>query len=852
MIMSGLRSGGRGRAWFFSALLLLAGFQLSGRTVPDAGNPPGFFSAVADKMLRSTFPFGVTNIPVYSNGVCVYTPAVQRLLQLSANIYDASNTNFFPTVFRPLFGTDGSTDVFIIGYLQVTNVSGASDPQLAPPHRVADLPLFNTPYTPIYDSSGFVNVYGVPWIIGAKKGLPNFNQFYMVNSVQVTRKLEVTRSSADPSTAIYATNEMYVIGISNNLGISFWNSYSNAYPRPLTLFASDVVSETLTNGFYTWVYTTNFTTGGLAPGEPININPWSGSHWSGAMPNTTPNAASFINANWAFAFQSPMAYDWFSHAFQINPVWQTTTPQLQELPQFGLLITNYLQAYILDGNNVIDYVQLNAPIAVGGLNQALADPDYVLPGSIFYQWSTNTYLGNPPTPYGVVNQMWVSGHPANAPAAGGTWSTAPTPMGITTPSAEAAYFNGFFVPVFVYSGQTYVNNLFSIQAPYTPSRTVYSSFLLQANDPLVHYLASDLDAQSAVAVWQNGDYANADWYHSDDPVNQQLPQPPTTPIKGRYQPWGAANRQMSVMGQGVDANGYNLAYRDPLAWGSDYWNFPTNLMQTLSGLGQVHRGTPWQTVYLKSIDVLQDFSSVGNQVLKVGTNTWMQWTGDLDANDAALMAPVRDWRLAGVLMSLLNTNDPTQLFSVNDSNITDWQNLLGGLLAYSNSAPFVIATTPTQFDTYILSSNSPQALIIANGIVQSRTNQSGSFFNSIGDVLGASALATQSPFLNFGSAAFGQQQTNYGITDSAYEAIPAQLLPLLRPDSIGVPAPPNGSWTVQFSGADGYAYAVQTSTNLFDWRSIGTNQPVQGGFSVPANSVTGSASQYFRTVLLPY
>ncbi len=34
--------------------------------------------------------FSITNIPVYVNSNFVYTPAVNRLLQLAANLYDAS------------------------------------------------------------------------------------------------------------------------------------------------------------------------------------------------------------------------------------------------------------------------------------------------------------------------------------------------------------------------------------------------------------------------------------------------------------------------------------------------------------------------------------------------------------------------------------------------------------------------------------------------------------------------------------------------------------------------------------------------------------------------------------------
>ena len=39
---------------------------------------------------------------------------------------------------------------------------------------------------------------------------------------------------------------------------------------------------------------------------------------------------------------------------------------------------------------------------------------------------------------------------------------------------------------------------------------------------------------------------------------------------------------------------------------------------------------------------------------------------------------------------------------------------------------------------------------------------------------------------------------HYGITDAAYEAIPVQLLPQLRPDSIGTLTPTNGGWNLFF------------------------------------------------------
>jgi hypothetical protein len=866
-ILEKLGFGQHARKRFFSVcvLLLATGFSAWARAAPDINDPLGFFTTVANKMLRSTFPFGVTNIPVYTNGVFVYTPAVQRLLQLSANLYDAANTNSFPVVFRPLFARDAAGDIYIIGYQQVTNVSGADDPQLAPPYDVTQLSAATT--TPIADGNGPVNVYGVPWIIGAKKGLPGFNQFYLTNTVEVTRKLEFVRPGVGAPLSTYATNQMYVMSINTGLGISFWNAYNSVYLRPVTVCASDVVWETLTNGINTWAGFTNF----IFP--PTIIPSWPGSQWSGSPPFATPQAASFVTANWEFNFLPPSVYRFTSQvvpgpAFDpigsaTSSIWEITVPPLPQLPPFGLTITNYLQAFILDGNNVIDYVQLCAPSTQVNLNSVLADPNGGT--GTFWQWSTNGYPASNPSSipsYGVYDQFYVSGHPNSAPPSGGGWLNPagflPAPMlsglgASGVPGAEAAFFDAFFSPssvgAFQYNGQIYYNTNLIILAPYIPTRIIFSPYLLQVNDPLVHYLASDLNAQTgASAAWGNGSvWLNGVWSHVDNIEDSALPTAPIVPIGGRYQPWGQ-ERLMAYLAN-VDTNAYNLAFKDPLVWWSDAWNFPTNLLPSLVGLGQVHRGTPWQTIYLKATNVLEETSSFGNEGLQnIGTNTWMQWTGDPDANDAALMAPVSDWRLAGLLMSVLNTNDATRLFSVNDPNIADWQNLLNGLTVYSNSTALALPGVTPTFDTYVMASNSPQASVIADGIIQTKSSQ---MFYSIGDILATPALTDGSPFLNLGNAGFGQQQMNYGINDTAYEAIPAQLLPLLRPDSIGSLAPTNGGWTLWFSGADGYDYVLQTSTDLMNWSAVSTNCPVQGGFNAPVSPPAGSPSQFYRSVLLP-
>src|SRR6202167_6223378 len=63
--------------------------------------PLNFFTNVASRLLSSQLGVNLTCLQIYPTNQ--YTPAVHRLLQVSANIYDATTTNYYPSVFRPLF-----------------------------------------------------------------------------------------------------------------------------------------------------------------------------------------------------------------------------------------------------------------------------------------------------------------------------------------------------------------------------------------------------------------------------------------------------------------------------------------------------------------------------------------------------------------------------------------------------------------------------------------------------------------------------------------------------------------------------------------------------------------------------
>jgi hypothetical protein len=144
----------------------------------------------------------------------------------------------------------------------------------------------------------------------------------------------------------------------------------------------------------------------------------------------------------------------------------------------------------------------------------------------------------------------------------------------------------------------------------------------------------------------------------------------------------------------------------------------------------------------------------------------------------------------------------------------------------------------------VISSDSPQAAPIANAIQSTLLGVPGQSFNYVGGILATEQLTEQSPFLN-GLDPLAQ------ISDEAYEIIPSQLLSLLCVGSAGAVVQTNGGWVVQFSGSDGYAYALQSSANLVNWITIGTNYPVQGSFSVQIYPASGSQNQFYRSVLLP-
>jgi len=709
--------------------------------------------------------FGITNIPVLISNQFVYAPAVNRILQLAANIYDAayftnnlfvgSATAYLPSVFRPMFrkvinGAD--SEVFICGFTEVTNINEADQP-LSKPYDLMNPGDLATLVTTVPNR---INVFGVPLIIGAKKGFPNFNEFAMQTAFQLERKVQVTRTSTNAAIApisSYTINQMFALSLSNQLAVECWNSYAANYARPINIYANDYLSMALTNDESpNPIVATNMVVSGSIQ-IPNSVN----SVWPGF--NLIYPARSFqipLNTN---LIPVPDSIYRFNGG---NPYLTTNTAVPYEIgvningsiypqPHWGLEVTNNLQVYMVDANSgrIVDYVQLSGPNSDLDLSADIQN-QWDTPNWQGYNdlWDTNLDANYQNMPYGIVYQLDVSLGLYGLGSGPTGWDS----QDQTTEENEIDGFRAFYhlSPQYNNTGNGLIGidvSTNQIQTAYNPVATIFQNTSWQANDPLVHYIASDLQPPNG-----NGIFTVSQWPGNIGVVNQ------------RYMPWGG-----NPLLPGADHQPYNLAIKDPLVYSSDYWDFPTNKFPTVGWLGRVHRGTPWQTVYLKSTNIL---------AANGGILTWTNWTGDNNNFDATNTSPTWDGLLFDVFTTAPNDNATRGQLSVNvgigGHDLAAWSALLSGIVVPNptNTADYAIIN-PAGPDASVL--NPPLWEIVANiNDIRSKTvNVDGTMgvFEHVGDILRVPTLTVQSPFLY-------PANTNYN-SDAMYEWLPQQIMSLL-------------------------------------------------------------------------
>ncbi len=732
--------------------------------------------------------FGLSSIPVRVNSNFVYTPSLHRVLQLAANLTDTITNRLnlygkdFPSVFRPIIRKSNAGDVYIVGYTSVERVAGGMDPQFAKPldlniaDDLARVPLLGTTLR----GRDEVNVYGVPWVIGAKKGLPNFNEFAMQSIFQITRKLEVVRPSQGAPKQTWRTNMMYLVAITNVIGVEAWNSYRTNFDRAVDIYVTDDLTMVLTNNFWPTGIRKDFSLLPQVAGGVISIPATGPQQWRGFQLGATNSFLVALRTN--VPFLTNAAYHSNPPRFEDDPRRAWDTSQTFPQPRWGLSITNRLRFITVDraSQRVIDYVHLDSLNGQRDLSEEIRDDDNAV--GFDGLWSTNLLAGG--LPQGIKNQIDVS----LGNYSGDTTDWNGFGLGQATGNTKdfaIDYFRALYgLTPLKYQGL--VNTNLAQQVPFTPTRRISQYLTWQANDPLVHYTAGDL-ANLATA---------------ESIVKHSL-KTPVQAIKNigvlndRYEPWGGNPSKTGGAGGVTDPKSYNLALKDPGVARSDDWQFPTNKFPNIGWLGRVHRGTPWQTVYLKSPEILTDPNGLG---------TWTNWTGNsigyLSGTnlllDAARSVPESDRLLFEVFTTALNENATRGQLPINQTNLAAWSALFSGVAALTNASTDaeLTSTSPTnRFGTVIINpvgldetlgvdkTNSPLWKIV-DGINRRRDIRypngapvyPGQAFKNLGDILSVPELSTNSPFLNRSTPV----QLQKGINDAVYEWLPQQVLGLLR------------------------------------------------------------------------
>jgi len=770
--------------------------------------PTNFFYNAANRLLANAgYTFTITNIQIYPTNF--YTPSVHQLLQLAANMYDASTnriigsiSNGYPTVFRPFFlvgpTTRGGTNtIFINGYTEL-NDPGSMGKMMTDSQAgtIIDLNYIQNVRAVRPNSL----IAGIPLIVGAKKGWPSFNEFGLQSAIQVTRNLEFHRAVAGGP--VTQTNQMYQLSISNQFGLDAWNSYSNIFPNTLQIYAWAETVTRLTNEIGSDVL-------GI-PNYVAPIGSWMlyNTNYT-ILPSTWRGFGRYNDGRAQFSFQAPvtnyvympvtnMTYRQSSQSF-VPLQGSYERPSGFHVPRWWLSVNTRVRLLLFDrvANRIIDYVNLatvqppydiTTSLTAGGTSNNVTQA-----GSM---WITNHVVaGSDATPTaGILNQINVGlGNPQN------TW-TARSPQNLLACDG----FRAQFPPLVMYPvpgyGTPAIAQSNTFTCPFPASRTLYVTTTWQVNDPLVHYTISDLTDPTSVT--NNLPRASQRIMDLPNPT-VSLPQFGRQ-VSDRYRPWTNSVSKLNL-------HTFDLTLKDPGVTRSDDWAFPTNKYPTPGWLGRVHRGTPWQTVYLKSSvpDPAAWANWTGNTMLvtnfgQISTSLLQLFTNGLPVSpfaigsDAFFSRPTNDFRLEDLFTTALDDNATRGQLSVNQTNLAAWSAVLSGVIVLPDltNPPVVIqpigayslnagATNPPLFQIVNAINRARTTPIIftniqvnpANGQVSVTliTNQPpvNGVFARLGDILLVPQLTVASPYLS----------TNTGaINDAVYERIPQQIMGLLKCD----------------------------------------------------------------------
>ena len=810
----------------------------AGYTIGAQNSPTNLANLLVTNVdFSSVPPVMVTNLHIQIWPTNYYTPSLHRLLQIAANLYDATTNRganpgtdlgyptspgpSLPTVFRPLFSEIGANlagqrQVLVTNYAELTlaDMTGDRyDPTGAfPPHDLSDADDF----TRLGRVQPRDMVYNVPLVIGAKKGLPSFDEFTSDTQVQAARKLIYHRSgnSTDPTVPITEIDPAYYLTVTNVVGLQAWNSYANDYKRPVRLYAWPDSSVLITNVEppYNQLNPLGYPARQPGTAPPFVYTPI----WPGF--NVTFPGGSFITplapggtTNYVF-MPTNSVYSFYQQKFVVNGVPDSTPRGTNwHVPHFQATVKTRLRFALVDASlnppRLIDYVNLAANQTVDITTNLVDDgcgahynPVYTKGG----MWCTNTDGRNPES-FGARLQEGASS--GSVPNPDWTSSLPDVLYGRDKDKGINRFLFQFGYGTQPLPGEPAFVGLGSFAAPYSPFRNMHLMTLWQANDPLVHYTVGDLQNLT--------DMPRSLYLDASAPA---LPPTPFQQINRRYEPWGG--RPLT----GPTVPPYDYRFKDPvgkLNGNSDAWDFTTNKFPNPGWLGRVHRGTPWQTVYLKSaaLDYPSWVKWSGNNLLVTNygqlAQNMPQWVSTTNiigsvtnifqwTYDSAFTEPTNDWRLVDLFSTALDPNATRGRLSINQANLAAWSAVLSGVIALTNSntsgvdangsaipTPWVIPPAGVYDPDLAVSNTWPAIVKIVNAIntVRANTNNPNlpvfpnQVFHRLGELLSVPELTVASPFLSPNPLPAGlTTPPARPLSDAALERIPQQILGLLKCD----------------------------------------------------------------------
>jgi len=417
-----------------------------------------------------------------------------------------------------------------------------------------------------------------------------------------------------------------------------------------------------------------------------------------------------------------------------------------------------------------------------------------------------------------------------------------------------------------------------IQVGFNPVGEVHLTDRRMANDPMVHYTKEDLQPGGLVYTYPEGYWKfYADVYHDRRPeMFQGLQLDPSisesriaeasgdflvtyvnrtnrvaAPSKfiNAFSPWGIS----ANLGTGIPspALAVDMAYKDPLVTNSAAWSFPTptNDFASLGQLGRIHRGTPWQTVYLKSPIANIEADSEGHIADR---HHWKWWSGSYGTH------PTNDWALLDTFSTALTENAARSQIGVNQTNLSAWSAILSGVPALrrlNSDGTNLVATVldpaggnGLSFLQKIVAGYTNNGVFrhgIASGFIHTngwpgdplvtvtgtdgkpltipKARRSLPRFRSVGEICSIETLSVGSPLLENVEYDEANPARFRAVPDEVVERIPQQILSLLKAEE---PRYVVYSWAQTLKPAPG---AVVTAPGRFF--GLSTNYVVTGEFA---------------------